>query len=314
MNDPVSLRQLGGAYSPLNCYPMFHPEVRTVNVGEQKITYLDSPGVVMLCAPRTDLSGVEEFLQGLGFGRDYIDEYEVGFDDTGDVDHLALLSKFLGQLCYMSFGPKRTSLANIGSYFEGVLSSKHGSVVEHGSYTFLIYGVGRDFTHELVRHRVGTAFSQVSQRYVNAESLRFVMRPEYRDDPMLTQKFFERCARAAQTYKELTDILYAKQAAGDPSLTSDQQKASDARKRVQQAARSVLPNEVEAPIGISVNVRALRHILEMRVSRFADTPIREAFLRVFAAIREFEPTLFQDFAATTLKDGSVEIAPRHSKV
>jgi thymidylate synthase (FAD) len=58
----------------------------------------------------------------------------------------------------MSFGPNRTKNCDIDKYINHIRESRHGSILEHASYTFLFYGVSRSLTHELVRHRVGTAF------------------------------------------------------------------------------------------------------------------------------------------------------------
>ena len=48
-----------------------------------------------------------------------------------------------------------------------VMESGHGSTIEHVNFTFAISGVTRTLTHQLVRHRAGTAFDQQSQRYVS---------------------------------------------------------------------------------------------------------------------------------------------------
>src|SRR5207244_5506936 len=48
-----------------------------------------------------------------------------------------------------------------------VMESGHGSTIEHVNFTFAISGVTRTLTHQLVRHRAGTAYDQQSQRYVS---------------------------------------------------------------------------------------------------------------------------------------------------
>ena len=45
-----------------------------------------------------------------------------------------------------------------------VMESGHGSTIEHVNFTFAISGVTRTLSHQLVRHRAGTAFDQQSQR------------------------------------------------------------------------------------------------------------------------------------------------------
>ena len=41
-----------------------------------------------------------------------------------------------------------------------VMESGHGSTIEHVNFTFAISGVTRTLSHQLVRHRAGTAFDQ----------------------------------------------------------------------------------------------------------------------------------------------------------
>jgi thymidylate synthase (FAD) len=65
----------------------------------------------------------------------------------------------------------------VSDYLRHIKESGHGSVLEHVNYSLLIWGVSRALTHELVRHRAGFGFSQVSQRYVAGKHLRFVETP-----------------------------------------------------------------------------------------------------------------------------------------
>ena len=151
--------------------------------------------------------------------------------------------KTAGQTCYASFGPQRTYNENAKRYFDNLSSSGHGSVFEHAMFSFLCYGISRSNTHEIVRHRAGTAFSQLSQRFVSGKVLRFVERPEYQEHPALHKRFEERIDRAAREYEEVADELLALQSEGDQLLSAEAK--TDRRKRVQQTARSVLPNEAE---------------------------------------------------------------------
>ncbi|HPQ38499.1 MAG TPA: FAD-dependent thymidylate synthase, partial [Synergistaceae bacterium] len=45
------------------------------------------------------------------------------------------------------------------------LEAGHLSIFEHASATFRIEGISRVTSHQLVRHRIGWSYSQVSQRY-----------------------------------------------------------------------------------------------------------------------------------------------------
>src|SRR6266571_1592908 len=88
-----------------------------------------------------------------------------------------VLNEIAGRTCYMSFGKGRKSNQE---YLENILSSKHGSVLEHAVWNLLITGVSRALTHELVRHRAGFGYSQLSQRYVDESEARYVVPPRYR--------------------------------------------------------------------------------------------------------------------------------------
>ena len=41
------------------------------------------------------------------------------------------------------------------------------SVLEHAVWNFVFTGISRTCTHELIRHRAGFGYSQLSQRYVD---------------------------------------------------------------------------------------------------------------------------------------------------
>ena len=110
-------------------------------------------------------------------------------------------------------------------------------------------------------------FSQLSQRYVSGRALRFVERPEYQQDGELHQQFLQRIERAAGEYASITNRLLEMQQAGVNILSAEAK--TDLLKKVRQGARSVLPNETEAPIVTTANARAWRHVIEMRASPHA---------------------------------------------
>ena len=70
-------------------------------------------------------------------------------------------------------------------YLENIKKQGHGSVLEHANYSVLVEGVSRSLTHELVRHRAGWAYSQLSQRYVDESVADFVMPPAIIGDESL---------------------------------------------------------------------------------------------------------------------------------
>lgn len=293
---------------------------------EQGTPYLTESHICALARPEVHAGALAEFLGGfqksLAFGE-YLD-FE---SDPPPVaasglalqngnfaaEPGAMLAMQAGQLCYMSFGPARSKRARHANYIENILASGHGSVLEHANYTFLFYGVSRSLTHELVRHRAGFAYSQVSQRYVDGAKLRFVCRPEWQDAE-LVQLFKERIDKAREAYEKLGMLLLARdknqeRQRGQRAESFERKTATERRKSVNQAARACLPNETEAPIVVTANARAWRHFLAMRGSLHAEPEIRALAVKLCRTLVEMEPALFADCAVVT-EPGDGPVWPR----
>jgi len=86
------------------------------------------------------------------------------------------IPEIAGRVCYMSFGEKAGRKEN-ADYLQHILESGHGSVLEHTVFGLMFTGVSRSLTHELVRHRAGWAYSQLSQRYVDSADANLVLPP-----------------------------------------------------------------------------------------------------------------------------------------
>lgn len=293
-------------------FPVIEGVVQETNGGTP---YLTQPGVALLSKPSVNPNALDPFLNGfaedLGF-RNYTSDSPVG-GYYGTANRGAQLAKIAGQLCYMSVGEKRTKNADAGKYLDHIKQAAHGSVLEHAQYSFLLYGISRSLTHELVRHRVGTAFSQVSQRYVDGKVLRFVERPEYQANSYLHIRFLNRIDTAYKDYHTTADTLLEIQNSGGMAELIGE-KRTDAKKKVQQCARSLLPNETEAPMVFSANVRALRHIIEMRASEGAEIEIRALAVRLFLVMHQTEPLLFSDYELVLLPDNTYAVKTPYRKV
>lgn len=286
-------------------FPAIHSPVHSSPGGA---LYLLKPGVVLIARPNTNLGGLAGFLDGFDPSL-HFSEY---LDDPTNLPDGSQLCKVAGQVCYMSFGPKRTFNEQAERYFNNLKSSGHGSVFEHATFSLLLYGISRSLTHELIRHRVGFGYSQLSQRFVSGRMLRFVERPEYQGDADLHAQFLQRIERAASEYTALTERLLEMQQAGVSILSAEAK--TDLRKKVQQSARSVLPNETEAPMVVTGNARAWRHVIEMRASAHAETEIRELAVRIFLCLRLVDPILFGDYTLEQLSDGTYIVKSEYEKV
>lgn len=303
LNISAQFEQLGGRDEA--GFMTLHSPVRQTPGGTP---YLTHPGIVVLARPQTNLAGMAGFLSGYGADSPF-PEY---LNDPTPLPDGAQLCKVAGQLCYMSFGRKRSYNADAERYFDNLKSGKHGSVLEHANFSLLLYGISRSVTHELVRHRAGASFSQQSQRYVSGRMLRFVERPEYAVDEQLHAQFIQRIERAAAEYADITERILAMQQTGTQILSAEAR--TDLRKKVQQTARSVLPNETEAPIVVTGNARAWRHIISMRADAHAETEIRALAVRIFLCLYQTDPVLFSDYTLERLPDGTLTAKAEYEKV
>ncbi len=212
------------------------------------------------------------------------------------------LAEMAGRVCYMSYGKGRKTNAE---FLGHLVEVGHGSVLEHGVWSFLITGVSRSFTHELVRHR-HFSYSQLSQRYVDESESPYVEPDAIAADPALHAIWTESVNAARGAYDRLVAGLEQRYAA-EPDRTLR-------RKLARQAARSVLPNATETKIFVTGNARALRHFIEMRGSEFADLEIRKVALEMLRLMQAEAPSMFADYRLETLADGTVAVRTGHPKV
>lgn len=215
-----------------------------------------------------------------------------------------LLCETAGRVCYMSFAKPRPG--GNATYLGHIKEVGHGSVLEHAVWNLLFTGVSRSLTHELVRHRAGMGYSQLSQRYVDESVAEYVEPIAIANDPELHGIWAESVAQSHRAYMQLAEKLQAKY--------SDEPDRTARRKMARQAARSVLPNATETKIFVTANARAIRHFLEQRGSRHAETEIRQLANRVLRIMKAESPNLFGDYREIALPDGTFEIETDFRKV
>jgi thymidylate synthase (FAD) len=195
------------------------------------------------------------------------------------------LAEFAGRLCYMS--QKNPANRSTREYLENIKKQGHGSVLEHANYSLLLEGVSRSLTHELIRHRAGFAYSQLSQRYVDESQANFVMPPAIIGDEALEQSWTEQVEGAQRSYVALVEQLMTRYA-----WVSDK---VHRRKMAREAARGVLPNSTETKIVVTGNARAWRTMLELRSSEGAEFEIRRCALMIIRVLQAESPAFFSDF-------------------
>lgn len=195
------------------------------------------------------------------------------------------LAEFAGRLCYMS--QKNPASRTTRDYLENIKKQGHGSVLEHANYSLLLEGISRSLTHELVRHRAGFAYSQLSQRYVDESDANFVVPPAIIGDDALVAQWRTQVEGAQATYVALVEKLMERYA-----WVADK---VHRRKMAREAARGVLPNSTETKIVVTANARAWRTMLELRTGEGAEQEIRRLAVLVLRTLQAEAPGFFADF-------------------
>jgi thymidylate synthase (FAD) len=212
------------------------------------------------------------------------------------------LAEVAGRICYMSYGKGRKTNAE---FIGHLIDVGHGSVLEHAVWSFVVTGVSRSFTHELIRHR-HFSYSQLSQRYVDESDSDYVEPDVIADDPELHAIWAEAVNAARGAYDALVQRLEAR--------FTDVPEKTLRRKMARQAARSVLPNATETKIFFTGNARALRHFIELRGSEHAEVEIRKVAVALLRLLQKEAPNLFADYTLELLPDGTFATRTPHVKV
>jgi thymidylate synthase (FAD) len=202
------------------------------------------------------------------------------------------LAEFAGRICYMS--QHNPASRTTDDYLENIKKQGHGSVLEHAVYVLLIEGISRSCSHELVRHRAGFGYSQLSQRYVDESHAAFVVPPAILGDPVLEADWEKEVAAAQAAYVRAVEALLQRY----QWITDKVHR----RKMAREAARSVLPNATEVKIVVSANARAWRTMLELRCGEGAELEIRRMAIACLRVLQREAPALFSDFTIYVADD------------
>jgi len=274
------------------------------------------PTVFLIARPSVDVEGMRGYLRDVG-GESWLQRRlgEAGGADSGgagasgietgageSVNGGELLVEFGGRACYRSWEPGlNPNVSKVRTdqreYFANILRSAHGSVLEHANYSFALRNVSRVFTHELVRHRAGSAFSQESLRYVRLTDIGFRVPPAL--EPVREQVL------------SIVEQLEEFQVSAAQALGIDQEGVPfHVKKEVTSALRRLAPIGLSTDIIWTANARTLRHVIEMRTAEGAEEELRIVFDRIAQIMQAEAPGLFQDFVKQD--DGSW--VPEYRKV
>jgi thymidylate synthase (FAD) len=262
-----------------------------------------TPAVFLIARPSIDIEGMRGYLRDVG-GESWLERRleEAGGAAGGNLNHGELIVEFGGRACYRSWEPGlNPNVTKVRTdqreYFANILRSAHGSVLEHANWSFALRNVSRVFTHELIRHRAGSAFSQESLRYVRLTDIGFRVPPAL--EPVREQVL------------SIVEQLEEFQVSAAEELGIDEEGVPfHVKKEVTSALRRLAPIGLSTDILWTANARTLRHVIEMRTAEGAEEELRMVFDRIARIMQGEAPGLFQDF--TRGEDGAW--VPEHRKV
>ena len=247
---------------------------------------LERPEVFLVAEPKLDWSEVRRYLKAVG------EEALVWADrvEKSDLSDGEALVEFGGRECYRSWTEGLNAnvtrvRTNSHDYLGNILSSKHGSVIEHANYSFVFHNVSRVFTHELVRHRAGAAYSQESMRFVRLDDIPFWFPEWARGDRELMERSVELLHRMEAHQQWMAEHF----GLDDDGVPFSEKKAKTS------FMRRFAPDGVATSILVTLNIRALRHIIYMRTALGAEEEIRIVFDEVASICAAKFPDLMQDY-------------------
>lgn len=260
------------------------------------------PKTYFIGATALDRYQIFDYLQDT-YQTEFLEEIEQAIKeglDTGEI-----LCSFYAKACYASLTNKKNkNISKTRSIYDnllGTIESGHGSVFEHCTLNFMITNCSRVFTHELVRHRVGTGFSQTSGRYVRSDELKVVI------DPILDTLIED---GSIEEIRSFIENWYNKAV---DKLGLNEEKNFDVKKKKTSALRRLMPNGQANEIGFSCNLRTLRQTIEARTSRHAEWEIRLIFNQIFDLVKNKYPAIFADIKEEVI-DNLREITFKNKKI
>jgi thymidylate synthase (FAD) len=259
--------------------------------------------------PEVFVVGATEALPGMD---DYLRTIKavVGDDDDWKTDAASFgdkLTEAAGRLCYrswMPWNPKKPDASNPNVvavregnvvYVGNILKQGHGSVLEHVQVNVIFHNVSRVFTHEIVRHRAGCGFSQESLRFVRLNDIKFWVPGSVRALGGAAVDLIV----STVVFLEGVQLKLAEMAGVDTLSFSH-------KKKLTSMFRRVAPIGLATTIMVSANLRAWRHIINMRTAGGAEEEMHLVIPPLARWLKGAYPACFQDMEEQG--DGSYKFA------
>lgn len=270
------------------------------------------PKVYLVGYTTADPVGIEEYLKDTR-QEDFLDSWHAAL--AAGVSPGEALCSLYAKLCYKTLVLGKNSnvkrIRDIPDNIRASFDQGHGSVFEHCQLNFVVTNCSRVYTHEQVRHRIGWAYSQTSGRYCRLDNIDLVWDAIL--DPVKDLFLAHLTATEDVVYLAECRLGLRKPPAGYPNAppeaclsrgggldtlnqhltwVPDDNFNFDRRKQITSAIRRIAPNGQSNEMGMSCNVRALRHAVQMRTARFAEREIRDVFGQIYGLVKGRFPLIF----------------------
>jgi len=198
------------------------------------------------------------------------------------------------KLCYAADSSTvfRHDGGEVTTFLTRLRNMGHLSPFEHASYTFLLEGVSRALTHQLVRHRIAS-YSQRSQRYVTHDTFDYIVPPSLEGKTVVTESGAVDAVEYYRSFMEHASEVYQKLR---DSLGGESESAN-------QDARYVLPNATETKIMVTMNARELFHFFGERLCMRAQWEIRRTAGEMLTLVKEATPVIFSGIGPKCVRLG-----------
>lgn len=226
------------------------------------------PQVYLVARPAIDWTVLQRFLYDVG-GEAWVDRMDQQILDGVKIGQGEILVEVGGRECYRSWAPGLNPNVNkvresTPEYLTNIVASGHGSVLEHANYSFIFHNVSRVFTHEMVRHRAGAAYSQESMRYVRLDDLPFWFPDWAKSDGELMRRSIDLLHSMEEHQRWMAQHF----------KLDDEGVPFEEKKHKTSFMRRFAPDGVATGMLCTMNIRTLRHVIAMRTALSAEEEIR----------------------------------------
>jgi len=193
---------------------------------------------------------------------------------TQELIDVPLIIEEMARVCYKSEGNSNNTRIGAENFIRNKIRN-HESIGDHG-YIRVKIVCDRSVSHELVRHRIGIAICQESQRYVNylKKGIEFIKPwfwaiPGKENHLLIWENHMMEC-------EKVYNLLIHN--GSNP-----------------EEARLVLPNSTKTELNITVDITEWRHIFTLRaINKRAYSLMRQIMVPLLLDLNLYVPSCFED--------------------